>query len=60
MQSAFQSMMSSGDFLRDGLPTYIFGDLNEILAGASTLTFRGEGPPPPPPAAAPPLIPAPR
>jgi WD40 repeat protein len=60
MQSAFQSMLSSGDFLRDGLPTYIFGDLNEILAGASTLTLRGEGPPPPPPAAAPPLIPAPR
>ncbi|MBC8871663.1 MAG: hypothetical protein H8E44_19730, partial [Planctomycetes bacterium] len=48
MQQSFDGMMSSGSFIRDGLPTYIFGDLSEIVAGASTLTFRGEEAPPAP------------
>jgi len=51
MRQSFDGMMSSGSFIRDGLPTYIFGDLSEILAGASTLTFRGEEAPPAPPKA---------
>jgi len=51
MQQSFDGMMSSGSFIRDGLPTYIFGDLSEIMAGASTLTFRGEEAPPAPPKA---------
>ena len=46
MRTNFERMMSSGDFIREGLPAYIFGDLDRILAGSSTLTFRGEGPPP--------------
>jgi WD40 repeat protein len=57
MQTNFRNMLSTGKFLDDGLPTYVFGKLDEILAGQSQLTFAGEGPPPPasppPPQAAP-------
>ncbi|MCU0872616.1 MAG: hypothetical protein MUE50_09760, partial [Pirellulaceae bacterium] len=49
MQTSFRNMLSTGKFLDDGLPMYVFGKLDEILAGQSQLTFAGEGPPPPPP-----------
>jgi hypothetical protein len=47
MQNSFTGMLSSGRFVEDSLPTYVFGNLDEILAGESQLTFAGEGPPPP-------------
>ncbi len=49
MQNSFANMLSSGKFLDDALPTYVFGKLDEIVGGQSQLTFGGEGPPPPPP-----------
>ncbi|MCL4204362.1 MAG: hypothetical protein KJ000_17905 [Pirellulaceae bacterium] len=49
MHTNFSNMLSTGKFLDDGLPMYVFGKLDEILAGQSQLTFAGEGPPPPQP-----------
>jgi hypothetical protein len=49
MQDNFTRMLSSGQFLDSGLPTFVFGKVEEIVAGESQLTFGGEGPPPPPP-----------
>ncbi|MCA9120003.1 MAG: hypothetical protein H6822_29600 [Planctomycetaceae bacterium] len=46
MYEAFKRMLTTGGLATEGVPTYIFADLEEMLAGESSLTFSGEGPPP--------------
>ena len=51
MTEGFAQLLSSDDLTKHRIPTYIFATLNEILAGESQLTQKGEAPPPPPPKA---------
>lgn len=46
MYDAFKQMLTTGSLATEGVPTYVFADLEEMLAGESSLSYSGEGPPP--------------
>jgi hypothetical protein len=46
MESSFQNLISSDEFIEQGLPTQLLGHLEDIVAGSSSLQYGREGPPP--------------